>query len=111
MSSNAFDIPSDFTPVSELLPAWLDIEEICKDARRFVALHTLSNFNSVAINDGLRVFTTDDLGGEFRRRVRELTAMAHCEDPAEAALVYDCESHRQWLAPKPSAIQFLNLQF
>src|SRR5918999_643995 len=61
------EVPKDFTPVTELLPPWIDIPGVCKEARRFVALHTLSSFNALAINDGRRVFTADDRGGEFRR--------------------------------------------
>lgn len=105
-------IPSDFTPVHGKLPAWIDVKQICQDAKRFVALHTLSTFNAVAINDGQRVYTTDDRGGEFRRHFRQLVngSARKAADPAEAALVYDCESHHIWLAPRPSAIQFLNHQ-
>ena len=104
-----FDIPNDFQPVSARLPAWIDIKQICEDAKRFVAMHVLSNFNSVAINTGKRVFTTEDRSGEFRRHLTSV-----CPDPsdsADATLVYDCESKRQWVAPRPSAIQFLNAQF
>ena len=111
MDSTVPIVPSDFLPVPGSLPSWIDIKQVCRDAKRFVALHTLSNFNAVAINDGQRVFTTDDRGGEFRRHFRQLLSAGAAPDLAEAALVYDCESHRQWLAPRPSAIQFLNLQF
>jgi hypothetical protein len=115
-------VPSEFTPVPDLLPEWIDIEEVCKEARRFVALHTMSTFNAVAINDGRRVFTANDRGGEFRRLFgRALTAanaIAAAQPngrrvlkDAEAAIVYDCEKNLQWVAPRPAAIQFLSTQF
>lgn len=115
MDADVSMIPGDFMPVQGTLPAWIDIKQICRDAKRFVALHTLSNFNAVAINDGQRVYTTNDRDGEFRRHFRQWVSgtspkPAFQPDPAEAALIYDCESHHIWLAPRPSAIQFLNLQ-
>src|SRR6188472_1971298 len=54
------DLPPDFTPVDGPLPEWIDIRQVCKEARRFVALHVLSTFNAVAINDGRRVYTAND---------------------------------------------------
>ena len=121
-SGAALEVPKDFTPVGDMLPPWIDIPGVCKDAKRFVALHTLSSFNALAINDGRRVFTADDRGGEFRRVFsRALTAantLATAKpngrrvlSDAEAALVYDCERQVQWVAPRPAAIQFLSLQF
>ena len=104
-------VPPDFTLVPVGLPEWIDIAEVCKEAKRFVALHALSTFNAVAINDGQRVFTTSDRGGEFRRLFGRVVGEVARVDPNDAALVYDCESHRQWLAPRPSAIRFLSLQF
>ena len=106
-------VPVDFLPVGEGMPPWIDIPGVCKEARRFVALHALSQFNVVAINDGQRVFTTSDRDGEFRRFFRRImgdrgTDRQYAEN---ATIVYDCEQQRQWLAPRPSAIQFLNLQF
>jgi hypothetical protein len=119
---SAPEVPKDFTPVPEPLPKWIDIPGVCKEAKRFVALHTLSSFNALAINDGRRVFTADDRGGEFRRVfTKALTAantLAAAKpngrrvlSDAEAALVYDCEQGVQWVAPRPAAIQFLSLQF
>jgi hypothetical protein len=121
-ADSALQVPKDFTPVPELLPDWIDIPGVCKEAKRFVALHTLSSFNALAINDGRRVFTADDRGGDFRRIfTRALTAANSIAaakpngrrvlNDAEAALVYDCEKGVQWVAPRPAAIQFLSLQF
>ena len=105
-------VPEDFTPVPESLPEWIDIQGVCKEAKRFVALHALSTFNAVAINDGQRVYTTTDRKGEFRRLFgRVIGGEVVRVDPDDAALVYDCESRRQWVAPRPSAIRFLSLQF
>ena len=116
-------MPKDFTLVPELLPEWIDIPGVCKEAKRFVALHTLSSFNALAINDGRRVFTADDRGGEFRRlftrALSTANTMAAAAKPngrrvlsdSEAALVYDCEKGVQWVAPRPAAIRFLSLQF
>ena len=103
-------------------PPWIDIPGVCKEAKRFVALHTLSSFNALAINDGRRVFTADDRGGEFRRLFTKALTTANTLaaakpngrrvlSDAEAALVYDCEKRVQWVAPRPAAIQFLSLQF
>jgi hypothetical protein len=118
----ALDVPKDFTPVPNPLPTWIDIPGVCKEAKRFVALHTLSSFNALAINDGRRVFTADDRGGEFRRVFTSALTAANTLaaakpngrrvlSDAEAALVYDCEKQVQWVAPRPAAIQFLSLQF
>ena len=104
-------MPTDFTPVDGPLPEWIDIKEVCKEAKRFVALHVLSTFNAVAINDGRRVYTASDRGGEFRRMVGRLAGAIPRVDPNNAAIVYDCDDRRQWLAPRPSAIRFLSLQF
>jgi predicted RNA-binding Zn ribbon-like protein len=109
-NQNAVTIPGDFTPVAGSLPEWIDIKTVCKEAKRFVALHALSNFNVVAINDGQRVFTTNDKGGEFRRTFGRLVNDVPSADREAATLVYDCQSRRQWLAPRASAIRFLNLQ-
>ena len=105
------DVPSDFTPIPGDLPPWIDIASVCKEATRYVALHALSTFNAIAINDGRRVFTTADRGGEFRRLFRQLAGGVPQVVPDDATLVYDCESHLQWVAPKPSAMRFLSLQF
>ena len=121
-SGAALEVPKDFTPVPDLLPKWIDIPGVCKEAKRFVALHTLSSFNALAINDGRRVFTADDRGGEFRRVFTKALTVANTLaaakpngrrdlSDAEAALVYDCERRVQWVAPRPAAIQFLSLQF
>ena len=115
-------VPKDFTLVPELLPEWIDIPGVCKEAKRFVALHTLSSFNALAINDGRRVFTADDRGGEFRRLFTRALSTANniaagkpngrrVLSDSEAALVYDCEKGEQWVAPRPASIQFLSLQF
>ena len=120
--SPPLEVPHDFTPVAGLIPDWIDIPGVCKEAKRFVALHTLSSFNALAINDGRRVFTADDRGGEFRRLFdRALTAAnaAAASRPngrrvlsdADAALVYDCEKEIQFVAPRSAAIQFLSRQF
>lgn len=111
------DIPNDFSPLPEWLPNWIDVKGICKDARRFVCLHPLSHFGAVAINDGQRVYTTADQRGEFRSGFGRLIDRVVPEVPVirlntnDAALVYDCESRRQWLAPRSSAIRFLSRQF
>ena len=121
-SPPAQPVPKDFTPVPEPLPEWIDIPGVCKEAKRFVALHTLTSFNALAINDGRRVFTADDRGGEFRRLFTKALTTANTIaaakpngrrvlSDAEAALVYDCEKGVQWVAPRPAAIQFLSLQF
>ena len=118
----ALQMPGDFTLVPDVLPAWIDIAAVCKEAKRFVALHTLSSFNALAINDGRRVFTADDRGGEFRRVFTRALTTANTLaagkpngrrilSDVEAALVYDCEKGVQWVAPRPAAIQFLSLQF
>jgi len=107
----ASDVPADFTPIPGDLPPWIDIASVCKEARRFVALHALSTFNAIAINDGQRVFTTADRGGEFRRLFRRLAGGVPQVVPDDATLVYDCDRHIQWVAPKPSAMRFLSLQF
>src|SRR4051812_22938031 len=65
-------VPIDFMPVGEGMPTWIDISGVCKEAKRFVALHALSQFNAVAINDGQRVFPPSDRDGEFRRFFRRV---------------------------------------
>jgi len=104
-------VPADFTPMPDRLPPWIDIKAVCEEAKRFVALHALTTFNAVAINDGRRVFTTADLGGEFRRLFVRAAGDVPRIDPNDAAIVYDCAAGRQWVAPRPSAIRFLGEQF
>ena len=84
---------------------------MCKDAKRFVAMHALSTFDAVAINDGQRVFTTNDRGGEFRRMFGRIVGGLPRVRADDATIVYDCESQQKWVAPRPSAIRFVSLQF
>ena len=108
MSGQNSNLPEDFRPIDGCVPEWIDIREICKDAQRYVGIYALSNVDAVAINNGRAIFTTSDRNGEFRRTFRRLCATVNHDDPA---LVYDCEAHLQWLAPRQSAMRFLYEQF
>ena len=105
-------VPPDFTPVKGAVPEWIDVRIICEEAKRFVGLYAITNMDAVAINNGQKVFTTSDRNGEFRKTFRRLAAevfrAAGVDDPA---VVYDCEEHHQWLAPRQSAMRFLYEQF
>src|SRR5437868_15247851 len=113
-------VPGDFTPVSGCVPAWIDINEICKEAKRYVGMYVVANFDVVAINNGRAVYTTTDRDGEFRRNFRRV-ADAIAQDKAQGksngaadqnpTLVYDCEQRQEWLAPRESAVRFLYGQF
>lgn len=109
------ELPGDFTPVNGVIPQWIDISAICRDAKRYVGLYAVANFDVVAINSGQCVYTTSDRNGEFRRTLRKvieqyLPAATHAGDKAPT-LVYDCEDHREWIAPRESAVRFLYAQF
>ena len=39
-----------------MVPEWIDISAICKDAKRFVGLYAVANFDVVAINNGFTVY-------------------------------------------------------
>lgn len=115
MSSIGQELPGDFTPVSGVIPQWIDIGAICRDAKRYVGLYAVSNFDVVAINSGQCVYTTSDRNGEFRRTLRKvieqyLPTASHAPDKAPT-LVYDCAHHREWIAPRESAVKFLFAQF
>jgi hypothetical protein len=116
MTSQGNGLPGDFTPVSGMVPEWIDIGAICKDAKRFVGLYAVANFDVVAINNGRAVYTTSDRNGEFRRNLRRIfgtikTIPVPTEPEHVATVVYDCEEHHQWLAPRESAVKFLYEQF
>ena len=109
------ELPGDFTPVTGVIPQWIDISAICRDAKRYVGLYAVANFDVVAINSGQCVYTTSDRNGEFRRTLRKvieryLPAAVHAGDKAPT-LVYDCEGRREWIAPRESAVRFLFAQF
>jgi hypothetical protein len=115
MSNRSQDVPSDFVPITGCIPQWIDIGEVCKEAKRFVGLYAVANFDVVAINSGKAVYTTADRNGEFRRNLgRAVPAIAKAElqtDLKPDTLVYDCESRLEWLAPRSSAVRFLYGQF
>src|SRR5205823_4885889 len=96
-------------------PAWIDVKEICHDAKRYVGLYALSNVEAVAINNGQAIYTTSDRNGEFRalfnRILGELPGEVAAVVNGSPTLIYDCEERRQWLAPRPSAVKFLYSQF
>lgn len=108
------DLPEDFRPVTGCVPAWIDIKEICTNESRFVGLYALSNVNAVAINSGKSIYTTSDKNGEFRAnfdRVAGINSTDVGNSDALPTLIYDCHEHRQWVAPRPSAVKFLYRQF
>jgi hypothetical protein len=114
MNGQNTDMPDDFRPVDGCLPDWIDVKEICEDASRFVGIYTLSNVDAVAINNGKVIFTTSDRNGEFRAAFNRVVGKIY-QDAAifdgSPTLIYDCHEQRQWLAPRPSAVQFLYSQF
>jgi hypothetical protein len=115
MQSSGLAVPGDFLPVSGCVPHWIDFNEVCKEAKRFVGLYAVDNFGIVAINSGNAIYTTADVNGEFRRTLDRVipdpgrSTARTAEQPD--TLVYDCEAHRQWLAPRDSAVRFLYQQF
>jgi hypothetical protein len=115
MDIKGLPVPGDFHPVSGCVPTWIDFGEVCKEAKRFVGLYALANFDIVAINSGKAIYTTADVNGEFRRTLDRvapgldgsiLTAQSKPD-----TIIYDCEAHQQWLAPRDSAVRFLYQQF
>jgi hypothetical protein len=117
MATEMPQVPPDFTPVAGVVPAWINVKAICEDAKRFVGLYAISNVDAVAINNGQKVFTTSDRNGEFRKAFRRLITEVYADNARvtagvdDPALVYDCEAHHQWLAPRQSAMRFLYEQF
>lgn len=112
MNGPNVDLPADFRPVTGCVPEWININEICTDASRYVGIYALSNVSALAINNGKAIYTASDRNGEFRetfKRVVEQNAAVDLD--GSATLVYDCENRRQWLAPRPSAVKFLYSQF
>jgi hypothetical protein len=108
-------VPHDFRPVDGCVPEWIDVKEICRDAKRYVGLYALTNVEAVAINNGRAIYTTSDRNGEFRALFNQIVASSTPEAAAmldhSPTLIYDCEERRQWLAPRPSAVKFLYSQF
>ena len=114
MTGNDMNLPGDFRPVDGCVPDWIDIQEICSDASRFVGLYALTNVEAVAINNGKAIFTTADRNGEFRAIFNDVVGQIYREVGVEEnapTIVYDCQDRRQWLAPRPSAVRFLYSQF
>jgi hypothetical protein len=103
-------MPADFRPVDGCVPDWINIREICTDVSRYVGLYALSNVEAVAINNGRAIYTTADRDGEFRANFQRIVGQNAPGLDGTATLVYDCEEHRQWLAPRPSAVKFLYSQ-
>ena len=111
--NSSMDLPGDFMPVDGCVPEWIDIKEVCGDAKRFVGLYLVDGFNVVAINNGRSIYTTADRDGEFRRRfagavARKAQVLAGGE--RDEVLVYDCDDGKEWIAPRTSAVQFLYQQ-
>ena len=108
-------VPEDFRPVGGCVPDWIDVKEICREAKRYVGLYALSNVEAVAINNGRAIYTTSDRNGEFRAMFKQIVAAWGAAAAAKLdhspTLIYDCEQRRQWLAPRPSAVKFLYSQF
>jgi hypothetical protein len=115
MQNTRIPVPGDFLPVSDCVPAWIDIGELCKEAKRFMGLYAVANLDMIAINSGKTVYTTADLNGEFRRMLDRVISGSGCTiitaDNKPDTVVYDCEAHHQWLAPRDSAVRFLYQQF
>jgi hypothetical protein len=110
---NGLDLPGDFMPVEGCVPEWIDVKEVCSEAKRFVGLYLVDGFNVVAINNGRNIYTTDDRGGEFRKRFTGAAAekaKVFAASERDEVLVYDCEDRRQWIAPRNSAVRFLYQQ-
>ena len=114
-------VPGDFTPISGCVPNWIDINEVCKEAKRYVGMYAVANFEVVAINNGRAVYTTTDRNGEFRRNFLRVVDSIFAQQksrgkpgdasPQNPTLVYDCEQRQEWLAPRESAVRFLYDQF
>lgn len=106
-------MPGDFLPASGCIPDWIDISVVCKDAKRFVGLYAVGNFDMVAINSGQSVYTTADRNGEFRRNLqrvlRQIGAAAQAQEKAPT-VIHDCVARREWIAPRDSAVRFLYQQ-
>jgi hypothetical protein len=111
MNGQQDSMPADFRPVNGCVPEWINIKEICSDASRYVGLYVLSNVEAVAINNGRAIYTTSDRNGEFRSSFKQVVDESGTNLDGTATLVYDCQEHRQWLAPRPSAVKFLYSQF
>ena len=115
MGSNGSDIPVDFKPVTGCVPEWIDIGAICKEAKRYVGLYAVANFDVVAINSGQCVYTTSDRNGEFRRNLMRIVPTLQLPrgdaEPHTPTVVYDCEDRIEWIAPRDSAVRFLYQQF
>jgi len=115
MAENGHDLPADFVSVSGMFPDWLDLSAICSDAKRYVGLYAVANFDVVAINSGQCVYTTSDRNGQFRRSLKRLIEQLKPADSYGTdrgpTLVYDCEDRREWIAPRESAMKFLFGQF
>jgi hypothetical protein len=113
MGENGLDLPGDFMPVDGCVPEWIDVKEVCSEAKRFVGLYLVNGFDVVAINNGRSVYTTADRDGEFRRRFAETAARKarlFSGPERDEVLVYDCEHRKEWIAPRTSAVQFLYQQ-
>ena len=113
MGDSDLELPADFMPVDGCVPEWIDIKEVCSDAKRFVGLYLVDGFNVVAINNGRSIYTTADRDGEFRRRFAGAVAkkaQVFVGGERDEVLVYDCDDRREWLAPRTSAVQFLYQQ-
>jgi hypothetical protein len=115
MDNSGTTVPGDFLPISGCVPQWIDIAEMCKDAKRYVGLYAVASFGIVAINSGMAIYTTADVNGEFRRTLDRVVpgvggAVMKTETKPDT-VVYDCEAHHQWLAPRESAVRFLYQQF
>src|SRR5262245_42000900 len=111
--NSGVDLPADFMPVDGCVPEWIDIKEICSDAKRFVGLYLVDGFNVVAINNGRSIYTTADRDGECRRLFGGAVAkkaQLFTGGERDEVLVLDCDERREWLAPRTSAVQFLYQQ-
>lgn len=114
MEQKSERVPGDFLPVSGCIPEWIDISVVCKDAKRFVGLYAVGNFDMVAINSGQSVYTTADRNGEFRRNLqrvsRQLGTVDASHEQKAPTVIHDCVDRREWLAPRDSAVRFLYQQ-
>src|SRR6185312_5334065 len=70
-------LPNDFRAVDSCVPEWIDIKEICHDAKRYVGLYALSNVDAVAINNGRAIYTTSDRNGEFRAMFNRIVGQTY----------------------------------
>lgn len=113
MGENGVKLPADFMPVIDCVPEWIDVKEVCAEAKRFVGLYLVDGFDVVAINDGRSIYTTADRNGEFRRRFAGAVARkarVFTGTERDEVLVYDCDDGKEWIAPRTSAVQFLYRQ-